>query len=168
MDTIFDIGNYYTTNYERLFHYANIILASEEEARDVVSDTFLKIMENDFTLDINRNIPSLIVTVLRNRCLDILRHRRHKNGYEQQMNKLETASVCDADNEVDRDELFAIVSMRLSQMSDGERNMFQLIKLDGKSYREVADDMEISVRSVEYKLNKAVHSLRCHLKTMYA
>jgi RNA polymerase sigma-70 factor (ECF subfamily) len=168
MDNFFDIGSYYSANYERLFHYANKILASEEEARDVVSDTFLKIMTQNFTLDVNRNIPSLIVTALRNRCLDILRHRRHKDGYEQQMSKFETAAVYDVDNETDRNELYALVNMRLSRMPDRERSMFEQIKIEGKSYREVADSMAISVRSVEYRLNKTVRDLRCHLEQMYA
>jgi RNA polymerase sigma-70 factor (ECF subfamily) len=168
MDNFFDIGSYYSSNYERLFHYANTILASEEEARDVVSDTFLKIMTQNFTLDVNRNIPSLIVTSLRNRCLDILRHRRHKDGYEQQMSKFETAAVYDVDNETDKNELYALVNMRLSHMPDRERSMFEQIKIEGKSYREVADSMAISVRSVEYRLNKTVRDLRCHLEQMYA
>lgn len=168
MDNFFDIGSYYSANYERLFHYANTILASEEEARDVVSDTFLKIMTQNFTLDVNRNIPSLIVTALRNRCLDILRHRRHKDGYEQQMSKFETAAVYDVDNETDKNELYALVNMRLSRMPDRERSMFEQIKIEGKSYREVADSMAISVRSVEYRLNKTVRDLRCHLEQMYA
>jgi RNA polymerase sigma factor (sigma-70 family) len=84
------------------------------------------------------------------------------------MSKFETAAVYDVDNETDRNELYALVNMRLSRMPDRERSMFEQIKIEGKSYREVADSMAISVRSVEYRLNKTVRDLRCHLEQMYA
>lgn len=168
MESPFNIGKYYTDNFVRLFHYANLIINDEEEARDVVSDTFLKLIERHNELDITRNIPNLMVTMLRNRCMDIIRHRRHVDKASEQLIKIELEKVEDPEKTAISRELTYIVNNTLNDMAENERNTFIHIRFEGKSYKEMAQEMNISVRSVEYNLNKVQNRLRRQINKIYA
>lgn len=170
MQEKFNIASYYRNHYDALCHYATLLLSNEEEARDIVSDSFLKLMEMEGRLDFARNIPALLQHIIRNRCYDLLRRRNSHETCSIDTLLLEPQeSVATLPGrELEERELFAVVHKALDRLSSCERRAFLDIRLQNHSYRRTAVGMGISERSVEYNLGKATLKLREQYRQAYA
>ncbi len=68
-------------NYTRLFYHAFSFLNDEEEAKDVVNDVFERVWMNFEKLEFSSSLVPLLYTLVRNRCVSLIRHKKVKERF---------------------------------------------------------------------------------------
>ena len=146
--------------YHKLFLFAKAFLKSRESAEEVVSDVFVKLWQNRESLPAIKNLNYYLFVSSKHAALDYLEKR----------NKLLTVNLDDLAVEfgeisLNPEELFisAELLMRIQQAISALppkcRLIFRLIKEDGLKYREVAEMLNLSVKTVETQMSLAISKI---------
>ena len=151
-------GFFYNENYNKAFRYANSLVFDKEAAKDIASDSMLKIWEMQDSIDPQKKLNALLFVSIRNKCLDHLRHEqvKQKSSAEFGLYMLESTTSADYYSK----ELTIMVQCAVDTLQETTRNCFLMVRMNGKSYKEVADELNISTRSVEYELKKAGEAMK--------
>ena len=161
----------YTTYYRRAFLFTLSYVHNDLVAEDIVSEAIIYLWE----LSKKQEIPSIeavLITYIRSKSLNYLKHLQvQENVYQNLTDKgqreleirISTLEACDP-KEVMSEELRSKVKTLLAGMPEKTRIAFISDRLDGKSDKEIAEELGISVKGVEYHISKAVKLLRDNLK----
>ena len=134
-------------------HYLKGDIAASE---DIVQDCFVKLWQQEAKRDITDKRAFLYSTV-RNACIDTLR-RQHPEMTSIDPSDLE--EVISDEEAIDRSEQEAKVWEIIDALPDRCREVFLMAKRDGMTYNEIADALNISVKTVEHQISKALKKLR--------
>lgn len=155
----------YEKFYERLFLYAHTFLADAEDAKDIVGDVFQTVWERweragDDSSKSKFSPPSssFLYTLVRNRCLDFLRHVKASEHYNT---LLQATSDFTTDTEVEDFEQ-RIVSLRkaVDLLPEKSRRVLREVYLARQTYREAAQRLGMSENMVHKHMVKAFRLLR--------
>lgn len=163
----FDYARFYEQNYESALRYARTFMHDDEDARDVVSDAMLRLLELSGRVDHERNVRGLFMSMVHNRCLDVLRRRRCYGGVEEELTRSASGISDDELTRLCQRELFRLVGAVIRRMPEKEQAVFVPIRFGGDSYKQVSERTGLSERSVEYNLKKATDRMRTCLAQMY-
>lgn len=144
-------------NYSRLFFYALDWVEDEEAAKDIVSDTF-----GDVWADYGRlrgaTVAGYMVRMVRNRSINYIRHRQVTQNYRDRVIRDKTAAF---DDDLDtQEENLRVIDNVLKTLTPQTRVIFEECYFDGRTYREQAEHMGISVSAVNKHMNKAFAAFR--------
>lgn len=163
----------YTSYYKKSFFFAKSYVHDDLVAEDIASDSLIKLWEKlkSDSIEEKYMLP-LLLTILKNKALDYLKHEEVKrNAFEamvdwQQQELSFRISALEACNpsEIFSEEVENIISRTLNTLSEQTRQVFVLSRFENKSNKEIAEEMEISVKGVEYHISKALKALRITLK----
>ena len=118
------------------------------------------------------SIEAVLITYIRSKSLNYLKHiQAQENVFQTLLDKgqreleirISTLEACDP-KEILSEELRAKVHALLESMPEKTRTAFIRDRLDGKSHKEIAEELGISVKGVEYHIGRAVKILRDNLK----
>jgi len=145
--------------YQGLCVYAYRILKSNSEAEDLVQDFFVRILENRATISIETSVKSYFIRSVHNRCLDNLAHKKVKINHEQFRLKMITEEDLHEYPLLDS-ELTLQIERAIQRLPNGIRETFTINRFEGLSYQQIAYQENISVKTVEYRISKALAILR--------
>ncbi len=134
-------------------HYLKGDIAASE---DIVQDCFVKLWQQEAKRDITDKRAFLYSTV-RNACIDTLR-RQHPEMTSIDPSDLE--EIISDEEAIDRSEQEAKVWETIDALPDRCREVFLMAKRDGMTYNEIAEALNISVKTVEHQISKAMKKLR--------
>lgn len=149
--------------YSAMCHFANQFLNDSEMAEEIVQDMFVKIWEKRAVLNIETSVKHYFFRSVRNHCLNQIQHEKIKKQYASKV--LEAAS-----QEISADEYFLEVDLikRIEQSIESlppkRREIFRLSREQGMKYKEIAEKLDISVKTVEAQMGLALKYLREELK----
>lgn len=161
----------YTSYYKKSFFFAKSYVHDDLAAEDIASESLIKLWEKLKTEKIDY-IEPLLLTILKNKALDYLKHEEVKrtafesmaDWQQQELSiRISTLESCDP-NEIFSDEVESIIRETLKSLSDQTRQAFLLSRFENKSNKEIAEQMGISIKGVEYHISKALKALRITLK----
>ena len=140
-------------------------------AEDVVQNVFVRYWEQKQTLEPD-NVKAFLFKCIQNGCLDYLKHRAVMEDYEQEMlvaeERLNWLLAQTDRNEIWSDlvvkDLSANVDNVLEKLPQRCREAFRLSFYEDLTYKEIAERMNISPRTVEEHVQKAIRVLRVELK----
>ena len=148
--------------YPRLKNYACSLLHNDDEANDVVQDVFFQLWEDQKLLNRDRNIPAFIFTLLKNKCLNILKHRIVEEKYIRHHTLVSSEELYHISFEksgefISMDELLHRELDRIIElMPDKCGLIFRMKWVEGKKNREIAEEMQISMTMVDKQLAKGM------------
>lgn len=152
--------NYY---YPGLCIYAQkMVSLSKEEARDVVQDVFVKFWNDREKLDILFSIRSYLFVSVKNKCLDLLR-KKNRNIKIQEITDQHDITDESFESFV-LSELESHFNKSLNKLPERCREIFELSRLHGLKNREIATKLNLSEKTVENQVTKALHILKEELK----
>ena len=170
--TTAEFGRLFATWRARFEAIACRYVRSAAVAEDLVSDSFMSFWENRGRIPADANLQAYILIIVRNKCLDWLRAQSLHAKIEQEVYELRRR-VLAADirslqafnpAEIFSAEVAAIVRQSLDRLSELTREVFVARRFEELSYKEIAEKYGITVRRVEFELEKAVKQLRVALK----
>lgn len=145
-------------------YYANLVLFTarfipdKSVCEDIVQEAFIKIWSNRKNLEIKTSIRSYLTTSVQNLALDELRHRKVKNNYLE-MNR-EIILSLSPDEHMFFTELSDAIDNALEKLSPELRETLMLSRSEKLKYHEIAQRLNVSVRTVEVRISKALKYLR--------
>lgn len=149
--------------YSSMCLFARQFLNDHELAEETVQDMFVKIWEKRSLLNIETSVKQYLFRSIRNQCLNQIQHEKIKHRYANKV--LESAH-----QEVDPDQYYIEVDLlrRIEKSIDSlppkRREIFRLSREQGMKYKEIADTLNISVKTVEAQMGLALKYLRDELK----
>ena len=164
----------YENYFLRLLRFALEYVKLKEDAENIVQDVFQTLWESRHELQILLNLQGYMFTLTKNRCIDFLRRKANaekgkkilQDTYEQELRMkiysleaLNPSFITDSNRE-------QLIAHAIDSLPEKCRKIFFLHKIDGKKYREIAEEMNISVNTVENHMANALRKLREELKSL--
>jgi RNA polymerase sigma-70 factor, ECF subfamily len=158
-----DVEQLFKTHFQGLHAYAHIILRDSHLAEEIVQEVFVKLCERASRINIETSLESYLYRSVYNESLNHQKHEKVKARYRTIMSrKQEIAEQEPASG--DYPALEARLRLALGELPRQCRTIFQLSRFEELKYREIADRMGISVKTVENQMGKALRILRQKLK----
>ena len=160
-----DIEHLYKSYYRQLYLYALTFLDDKEAAMDVTNDAFERVLLDWQKGECRQEtVLGYLYRLIRNYCLDILRHRKVHDRYMQM--KLATEKMEDASyNEVMEFE-DRIINLRnaVEDLPEPDRSILKCCYFKKLTYKETAEELQITVNVVHKRMVSAFKQLRKMLK----
>jgi len=165
-----NIGDYsafsiiFSTYYKDLVIFASRYTHDLNNAEEIVQDTFVKLWEDHKSININRSIRSFLLKSVRNRCIDWFRHKKIKQAHSRLIIESTLPYERDTENYILFTELHREVENAINMLPDQVSEAFRMNRYQGLRYHEIAEILNVSVRTVEVRIGKALSLLRNYLK----
>ena len=156
--------------YPRLVYFAKEYV-HYEDAREIVQDAFVTFLEKSPTFSNDFQVRSYLYTLVKNNCLIHLRHQKVKNNFVNKTNEdhVQNQVYQFALEQLDTSEftfkeIEQIIKDTIESLPPRCREIFILSRINNKKNREIADDLNISIKSVEAQITNALKIFRVALK----
>lgn len=153
----------FKAHYSNLCSYANTFVSDEELAQDIVQDFLFHVWEIKEQLPIEIPLRAFLFKSVHNRCLNVIKHQkiqeRHKdfvfNDYKEAFYEEHFAEP---------NELHEKLRQAIDKLPQERKKAFLMHRYDELKYKEIAEKLNISVKTVENQIGKALQFLRDELK----
>ena len=163
----FDIrfDQFYAANFPRVKNFAKLLTKSEEDAEDIAQNIFLKLWTRPELWQDQETMTGYLYTVTRNEIFNLFKHQKVEQEYEDKVLKAQLlGELCDEDSSLLENlyykEVLMLIRMTLSQLPDRRRRIFEMSRFEGLSHKEIADKLQIPLRTVEDHIYKTLTELR--------
>jgi RNA polymerase sigma-70 factor (family 1) len=154
----------FSAYYSDLVMFALNYTHDPENAEEIVQETFVKLWEEHSNLKINESLKSYLLKSVQNRCIDWFRHKKVKLIHINDVINNSVLFEYDTDNYMLRSELEGQIKKAILLIPPDYSEAFQMNREGGLKYHEIAEKLNVSVRTVEVRISKALQLLREHLK----
>jgi len=162
----------YLSYFSKMKHFAKEYVIADADAENLVQDVFTELWEKKELLDMPVNLLAYLFTSIKNKSLNYLRHKsveQQTMTLMQEEYNLTLNMNLNALEEFD-DKIFAedsiekIINHALDSLSERCRQIFIMNKLQGKKQKQIAEELNISINTVETQMKVAYKKLREELK----
>ncbi len=146
-----------------LCNFARSYVNDNDTAKEITQNVFINLWQNKKGIDSSKSVKSYLFTSVRNRCLNYIRDNKkfRSNVLDVEIADYETAYESDTFSVA---ELETKISSALDKLPERCRQIFMLNRFEDLKYKEVAEKLGISVKTVEVQMSKALKILREELK----
>ena len=150
----------FKTHFKRLHAYAFTILRDEVEAEEMVQQVFFKLWERNENLTLTGSVSAYLYRAVHNESLNYLKHQKVRSNHQLHVAYSMKNEVEHPAKKVMAGELEKKIHTALNELPEQCRTIFQMSRFDELKYREIADRLGISVKTVENQMGKALKLLR--------
>lgn len=158
----------------RLKLFAVSYMRNPYDAEDLVQDTYFKFLESGTEIASCDNVGALLYTILKNKCLDYIKHKvvelKHNTVMVAAYNSLlanQYALEDDSITIITNNQIKEALNKALMKLPRQTREVFVMNKFRDMKYKEIAGELSISVKTVEYHISKAFTILRKEMGGYY-
>lgn len=175
MEKISDIelfNELFTKYKSRFIRFAQTFTRDAAIAEDFVIDALVYYWEHRTELSEESNVPAYVLTIIKHKCLNYLQRetiikdaseRLYQHAQWELSTRIATLEACEP-YEIFAAEAQKIVNETLERLPDKTREIFIMSRIHNLSHREIAERLNISYKSVEFHITKALKELRVQLK----
>lgn len=153
----------FKTHFKALHAYAFSFVKDSNIAEDMVQNTFFKVWEKQDDIHIHTSLKAYLYRSVYHECLNYLKHQKVKTTYASFTKHRNEKSHENASQKVQMQELETKLERALSELPEQCRTVFQMSRFETLKYREIADQLNISIKTVENQMGKALRILRLKL-----
>lgn len=159
----------FDTYYAPLLIYSTCIVGDGDEAEEIVEQLFYTIWKNHKELPLLRSLHAYLYGAVRNQSLQYLSHKnvqqtfakRTKDGNESDNHEI------DPQKQMEINEFESLVNAIIDELPERRRTIFRLHRFEGVKYDEIASQLQISVKTVEAEMTKALKTMREQIGIYY-
>lgn len=144
----------------KIHAFAISYLKNESEAEELLQDVFLKLWELRSGLDSSKNIKSFLFKICINLIYDLMRRKNIEQAYLYYSGQNHSSCGENTWHEVIYQDMLSNLSKLVASMPEQRQRIFRLSKEDGLSNDEIASRLQLSKRTVENQLYRAVSFLK--------
>ena len=157
--------------YKPLVVWCDTFLNDISRSEDLVQDFLIKLWEKLKT-DIINSPQAMLLTILKNKSLDYLRLEQNKLNAMSELSELyvreldirvSSLEACDP-SEIFSEEVNQIIQATLRTLPEQTRRVFKMSRFENKMNKEIAENLGITVKGVEYHISRALKEFRISLK----
>lgn len=152
----------FKAHYRALHAYAAVMLQDDAAAEEIVQQLFLRLWEKRGQLDVQTSVKAYLYKCVHNDSLNYIKHLKIRARYQE--HAVYTAQpAAKASDKAELGELEKRLGQALNELPQQCRTIFQLSRFEELKYREIADRLDLSVKTVENQMGKALKLLRVKL-----
>jgi RNA polymerase sigma-70 factor (family 1) len=156
-DSFSDIFSAY---YNDLVFFAHTFLHDLPASEDIVQDTFVWLWESRENLNITVSLKSLLLKSIQNKCIDWYRHRKIVIDHDNYIVNNAPLYEYSTDSYILRSEMEQVIQKVLDKMPESISVPYRMNRNEGLKYEEIAERLDVSVRTIEVRISKALELLR--------
>ncbi len=151
----------YLTYYSKLVRFAREFVILEEDAENITQDVFTDLWERRDSMDHVENMNAYLFRLVKNRCLDHLKHKIFEQKYVEVMQtsfeielnlKLQSLDRFDGSDMSVGNDTEILVRAAINSLPKRCRDIFLLSRMEGLKYKEISERLGISVNTVECQM----------------
>ncbi|AYB30324.1 RNA polymerase sigma-70 factor [Chryseolinea soli] len=154
----------FRTYYQPLCNYAYTFVQDRDEAEEIVQSTFLNVWEKRDNLSIHTGVKPYLYAMVRNASLNVLKHEKIKQQHVTMEMAVAERSVESVTRTVMASELETKIYKAMDKLPEQCRLVFKLSRFEELKYSEIAEQLNISIKTVENQMGKALKIMRDQLK----
>jgi RNA polymerase sigma-70 factor (family 1) len=151
----------FETHFEDVRRYILYRSGNEEMATDIAQDTFLRIWEKQMIVE-KKTAKGLLLKIAGD--MFISQYRKEKVAFNFFNTFQPNHKSSTPEDEINFQELQKAYDSALKTMPEKQRTVFLMNRIDELKYKEIADQLELSVKAVEKRMSLALDHLKTHLK----
>ena len=171
-DLIVRLKNGDQTAFELLFHYyyPGLVVfsaqytADQDEAEEIVQDFFVRLWQKHQQLIPGDSLKNYLFSSVRNSSLNFLKHKKIEEKYLKELADLSSHHLAYDPDLYVLSELQEKIKSSIESLPDQCRKIFVMNRIQGMKNEEIALELNISKRTVETQISKALKALRIQLK----
>lgn len=159
----------YRLFYSRLNYFACQYLLDSEASKNIVQDVFTELWARRHSLRADTNLQAWLYTVTRNKSLKMISQLKSRHNYDNfiKSRQLDVNFKSLAEFETSNlvfEELQAQIKVSMEKLTPACRKVFEMSRFEDKKNREIAEELNLSIKTVETQISKALRSLKADLK----
>jgi RNA polymerase sigma-70 factor (family 1) len=154
----------YDSYYRSLCHYANRILNDFDDSEDIVQNIIMKLWENGESLNGISDLKSYLFRSVHNGCLNKISRISSKEKYQSESWLNLKAIEMEYRDSLQYIELDEIINKLIHELPEQCQRVFRMSRFDDKSYKEIALELNVTVKAVEANISRALQKMRLGLK----
>ncbi len=148
---------------KRLYNFAFAYLKTEADALDIVQEVFINVWNKRNDLRNDTNLEAYLFTVTRNSIISIFRKKITEKQYLEHLKMVAVLHHSSTEETLDYEALSERLKELVIQLPEQRRLIFKMSKEKGMSNKAIAEELQISVKTVEDHITKARHFLKKQL-----
>jgi len=154
----------FMTFYAQLVVFAQKLLGDEDLSREMVQDVFVMFYEKREVLNIHTSLKSHLYQTVRNRCLNEIKRNQIRRDHHSGIFIEKKNEEAYFDDKMQETELEAKIFSIVESLPKQCKRIFEMSRYEGISNQEIADKLDLSKRTIETQISKALKILRNGLK----
>lgn len=150
-------------HYSELCAFANKYLNDHDAAEEIVQAFFVKYWEKRADYSEIQFKKAYFYTSVKNACLNQLKHIQIKEDYKIHNKREMESEQYGIEDEIAAGELSEKIRKSIDNLPEGRRKIFILSRYEGLKYKEIAEQLKISIKTVENQMGSAIKQLKMDL-----
>lgn len=153
----------YLDLYDALFRYAFTMLHDNIMAEEIVHLVFLKLLDRNGPIVIHTSLKAYLYRSVNNECLNYIKHQKVKRAFEVKASKTMSTKTETPLVKFQYEELEQQVKEAIGELPEQCRTIFQMSRFEELKYAEIANQLDLSIKTVETQMSRALKKLRIRL-----
>jgi len=149
--------------YNSLVRYANTMVKNYDTSEDIVQDLFVKLWMERENINIESSLNGYLFRATHNKCLHYLEHKKVMDKYTNEIAAANNRTPEDPFEILSYTDLQSKVAGVIEKLPEQCGKIFCMNRFEGMKYREIAEGLSISVKTVEANMGKALKEFRKEL-----
>ncbi len=146
-----------------LYIYACKIVKDFDEAEDIVQEVFISLWDKRNTLVLKSSLSSYLYSAVRYKFINLLDHKKVRTDYSASLQSFIDEGEYLTDDYIREKEFKQLIEKEISLLPDKMREIFVMSREQNLSYREIAEKLDLSEKTVRNQVNNALNNLRAKL-----
>jgi RNA polymerase sigma-70 factor (ECF subfamily) len=151
-------------SYEPLCNLAFSVLDNYDLSEDVVQEVFVHLWQLRNKLEIRTNIKNYLFSAVRNKAIEKLRRQKLDEKYRLDVKQSQISFEEDDQGDYEKYLIISKLYKSIDKLPDKCRMIFKMAKLDGMTYNEISEELNLSIKTIESQMRRAFILLRDMLK----
>ena len=153
----------FKSNFKGLCFFAFSYLKDHDVAKEIVQDAFVSLWEKRDTIDLSKPVKTYLSTTIRNKCFNYLRDNKKFDKNILEIEELNIHSHFNTSENLLNKELQKAINDAIEELPEKCREVFKMSRFENLKYQQIADVLQISIKTVETQMSKALQHMRIRL-----
>jgi len=155
---------FFETHYKALVGFAFKYLEDIDESEEVVQESFTKLWEKRSSIELSGQLSGYMFSMVRNVCLNKFKHEEVARKYKAEI--LHTSNEFEGEASSFDQEMHHRLHQLIDELPDQCQKIFQMSRFEDLKYAQIADKLDLSVKTVENQISKALKIIREDLRSV--
>lgn len=152
--------------YPKLYVFAKSFLKVEDDINDILQDVFVKLWLSREKIGKVETFNSYLFTIAKNAIVSYFREKSKDQKFEARVKEILVNAEKEYNDELEYKDLKQNLESIIEQLPEKRKQIFKLSREEGLSNKEIAERLDISIKTVEDHMRHALQFIRKHLKTI--
>ena len=147
----------------KLYRFSFSLLKNHEDSKEIVQETFFRVWDKRREIDSSKSFKSFLFTISYHLIIDHLRLKLKDQEYRSFLKEYFKTEEVKVDSVIDYKTLNRQIAAVIAELPDKRKQIFKLSREQGLTHKEIAGQLNISVKTVENQINLALKLIKSRL-----